>query len=86
MESLSDNWAAVDGDDMVSGKTDEVCSAWVCCDNSNFALVWIFYFFIFFWTMIFACFLLFQFQIVSALCKHVLRISYLLYIYICIFS
>lgn len=42
MESLSDNWAAVDGDDMVSVKTDEVCSAWVCCDNSNFALVWIF--------------------------------------------
>lgn len=42
MESLSDNWAAVDGDDMVSAKTDEVCSAWVCCDSSNFALVWIF--------------------------------------------
>lgn len=34
--------AAVDGDDMVSGETDEVCSAWVCCgDNSNFGLVWI---------------------------------------------
>lgn len=41
MESLSDNRAAVDGDDMVSVKIDEVCSAWVCCDNSNFALVWI---------------------------------------------
>lgn len=41
MESLSDNWAAVDGDDMVSVKTDEVCSAWVCCGNSNFGLVWI---------------------------------------------
>lgn len=75
MESLSGNWAAVDGDDMVSGKTDEVCSAWVCCDNSNFALVWFF----FFWTMIFACFLHFQYQIISALCKHASWVSSLLF-------
>lgn len=65
MESLSDNWAAVDGDDMVSGETDKVCSEWVCCGFGNS------FFFFFFLTVIFACFPLFSHQIMSALRKHV---------------